>query len=58
MALYAIDGTWNSIRTGEEEQHRNTNVAGFCRRYEGGTFYEPGVGTRLGFVGMAFGGAF
>ena len=57
MALYAIDGTWNSIRNGEDES-RNTNVGGFCRRYEGGIFYERGVGTRLGFFGKIFGGAF
>jgi uncharacterized protein (DUF2235 family) len=57
MALYAIDGTWNTPRNGEEEV-RNTNVMQFCRRYEGGTFYEPGVGTKLGFFGKLSGGAF
>jgi len=57
MSLYAIDGTWNSIRNGEEET-RNTNVLQFCRRYESGTFYEKGIGTRLGFLGKLFGGAF
>jgi uncharacterized protein (DUF2235 family) len=57
MSLYAIDGTWNSTRNGEEE-HRNTNVMQFCRRYTAGVFYEKGVGTRLGFVGRVFGGVF
>lgn len=57
MSLYAIDGTWNSTRTGEEE-HRNTNVMEFCQRYETGIFYEKGIGTRLGFIGKIFGGAF
>ena len=57
MALYAIDGTWNSARNGEEE-NRNTNVMQFCRRYTAGVFYEKGVGTRHGFLGRVFGGAF
>jgi len=57
MSLYAIDGTWNSTRNGEEE-NRNTNVMQFCRRYTAGVFYEKGVGTRHGFLGRVFGGAF
>jgi uncharacterized protein (DUF2235 family) len=57
MSLYAIDGTWNSTRSGEEE-NRNTNVMQFCRRYTAGVFYEKGVGTRLGLFGRVFGGAF
>lgn len=57
MSLYAIDGTWNSARNGEEEQ-RNTNVMQFSRRYSAGIFYEKGVGTRLGVIGRVFGGAF
>ena len=57
MSLYAIDGTWNSTRNGEEES-RNTNVMQFCKRYTAGVFYEKGVGTRLGFLGRVFGGVF
>jgi uncharacterized protein (DUF2235 family) len=63
MALYAFDGTWNSektedVATAALEYDNNTNVVKFRDAYEGATFYVPGVGTRLGWLGRFFGGAF
>jgi uncharacterized protein (DUF2235 family) len=61
MALYAFDGTWNSIHDGEEAD-RNTNVKRLCEMYTlpdtVGPFYLAGVGTRFGKVGRAIGGVF
>jgi uncharacterized protein (DUF2235 family) len=61
MALYAFDGTWNSIHDGEEADH-NTNVKRLCGMYTlpdtVGPFYIAGIGTKFGAVGKALGGAF
>ena len=61
MALYAFDGTWNSIHDGEEAD-RNTNVKRLCEMYTlpdtVGPFYIAGIGTKFGVVGKAVGGAF
>lgn len=73
MALYAFDGTWNSEHdTGIYGE--NTNVVEFARAYDGrlsvvqkadesgktvhDDFYVSGPGTRHGFFGKFFGGAF
>ena len=53
MALYAFDGTWNQDKTGTE---RDTNVLWFATAYAGDSFYQKGVGTRLGRVGRIIGG--
>jgi uncharacterized protein (DUF2235 family) len=63
MALYAFDGTWNSQKTEDltteaVEYDGNTNVVKFRDAYDGTTFYIQGVGTRLGWLGRFFGGAF
>jgi len=58
MALYAFDGTWNDEKdTGE--YGKNTNVVKFRDAYDGThEFYTKGVGTKHGFIGKIFGGAF
>lgn len=62
MALYAFDGTWNSEKTTEDGQARNTNVVRFFNAYaqHSGTkdFYVAGVGTRFDLLGRAIGGVF
>ena len=64
MPLYAFNGTWNSektedLQTSAHEADANTNVIRFRDAYNrGDTWYAHGVGTRLGFVGRAIGGAF
>ena len=61
MALYAFDGTWNSVHD-VEEADRNTNVKRMCEMYTlpdtVGAFYIAGIGTRFGKVGRALGGVF
>ena len=58
MALYAFDGTWNKKRDAGE-YGKNTNVVKFHQAYTGKiNFYTKGVGTKLGFIGKFFGGAF
>lgn len=58
MALYAFDGTWQQD---EENPAKDTNVVWFRDAYaDGEVFYEPGVGTRWGWLGRlagAVGGA-
>ncbi|MFQ5350036.1 MAG: phospholipase effector Tle1 domain-containing protein [Thermoanaerobaculia bacterium] len=53
MALYAFDGTWNKDKPGTE---RDTNVLWFCSAYTEDTFYQKGVGTRVGKLGKIIGG--
>ncbi len=53
MALYAFDGTWNKDKPGTD---RDTNVVWFSRAYTETTFYQTGVGTRLGKLGKIIGG--
>ncbi len=57
MALYAFDGTGNED---EDEDGQDSNVLKFCEVYGGEKppVYLPGVGTRLGPVGMVLGGIF
>ncbi len=61
MALYAFDGTWNEEKT-NDTVYANTNVARFFDAYHArsGTddVYEQGIGTKLGAIGHAIGGAF
>lgn len=58
MALYAFDGTWNSRKT-EDNEEKNTNVVRFVDMYTGDRKHHvAGVGTRLGWFGKIFGGAF
>jgi hypothetical protein len=61
MALYAFDGTWNKEKD-NDTTYENTNVARFFDAYHArcGTddVYEQGIGTKLGAVGRAIGGAF
>jgi hypothetical protein len=61
MALYAFDGTWNQEKD-NDVSYENTNVARFYDAYHArsGTddVYEQGIGTKLGAVGRAIGGAF
>jgi len=58
MALYAFDGTWNSEHSAGE-YNKNTNVVRFHDAYQGKQqFYTKGVGTKLGWIGKIFGGAF
>lgn len=64
MALYAFNGTWNSAKTEDDttpalEYELNTNVLKFRDAdadQEG--FYTNGVGTKAGWLGCLFGGAF
>lgn len=64
MALYAFNGTWNSektdvVTTPDNEYQSNTNVLKFRDAYAGTNgYYTNGVGTRFGFLGRVFGGAF
>jgi uncharacterized protein (DUF2235 family) len=62
MALYAFDGTWNSVKSEEDPQYENTNVVRFYNAYRkhSGTqdFYVAGVGTRFDLVGKLVGGFF
>ena len=53
MALYAFDGTWNEDKPGTD---RDTNVLWFVNAYAEDTFYQKGVGTRLGKLGRIIGG--
>jgi uncharacterized protein (DUF2235 family) len=53
MALYAFDGTWNKDKPGTE---RDTNILWFDSAYIDATFYQKGVGTRLGKLGRIIGG--
>jgi len=56
MALYAFDGTWNEDQDGHNQ---DTNVVKFRDAYlENKDAYFPGPGTRFGFLGKFFGGAF
>ncbi len=62
MALYAFDGTWNSVKDNEDPQYVNTNVVRFYRAYQQASntddFYLAGVGTRFDVVGKVLGGVF
>ena len=62
MALYAFDGTWNSVKSEEDPNYENTNVVRFFRAYKknSGTkdFYVEGVGTRFDLLGKIAGGFF
>ena len=58
MALYAFDGTWQKDEIDDE---RDTNVSRFFAAYAEPnvtSLYTKGVGTKWGFIGKAFGGAF
>ena len=58
MALYAFDGTWNRD---QEVDERDTNVLKFFNlsaEPDDRKLYVPGVGSKLGVIGQAFGGAF
>lgn len=61
MALYAFDGTWNDEKN-NDTSYENTNVARFFDAYHARSgaddVYEQGIGTKLGVVGRAIGGAF
>ncbi len=61
MALYAFDGTWNTDKENDDND-RETNVVRFYHAYAANSgrkdFYVAGIGTRLGVVGHAIGGAF
>ena len=53
MALYAFDGTW---QYDDKDLDKDTNVVHFRDAYESGeVFYEPGVGTRMGWLGHLLG---
>ena len=62
MALYAFDGTWNSVKSEEDKAYDNTNVVRFFRAYNKGRgdkdFYVEGVGTRFDLLGKLVGGFF
>jgi len=62
MALYAFDGTWNSEKSSEDPEYRNTNVVRMYEAYHArsGTddFYVAGVGTRFDKIGQILGGVF
>ena len=62
MALYAFDGTWNSVKEQEDPKYQNTNVVRFYNAYHKHSktddYYLAGVGTRLGAAGKVFGGVF
>ncbi len=62
MALYAFDGTWNTLKDDDEETYANTNVVRFFQAYDRRTtianFYVQGVGTRFDLIGRIAGGAF
>jgi uncharacterized protein (DUF2235 family) len=64
MALYAFNGTWNSEKTDDvattaNEAAGNTNVVLLRNAYtRGDGYYCNGVGTRIGWGGKIFGGAF
>jgi len=62
MALYAFDGTWNSVKDNEDPQYKNTNVVRFHEAYHKNSttddFYVAGVGTRFDLVGKIVGGFF
>jgi len=62
MALYAFDGTWNTKKDKEDDNHHNTNVVKFHAAYEKASgqpqFYVAGVGTRWDKIGAIFGGTF
>ena len=53
MALYAFDGTWNEDKPGTED---DTNVVWIRDAYKQGTFYQKGVGTKVGKTGKIIGG--
>jgi hypothetical protein len=61
MALYAFDGTWDKAKE-NDTTYENTNVSRFFDAYHrhSGTddVYQQGIGTKLGIVGRAIGGAF
>ncbi len=62
MALYAFDGTWNTVKDNEDPQYQNTNVVRFFKAYDkhAGTknLYRAGVGTRFDVIGRVAGGVF
>jgi hypothetical protein len=62
MALYAFDGTWNSVKSEEDPNYENTNVVRFFRAYKNNSgtddFYVEGVGTRFDLLGRLAGGFF
>src|SRR5256885_9419597 len=62
MALYAFDGTWNSVKEQEDPKYQNTNVVRFYNAYHKHSktddYYLAGVGTRLGAAGKVLGGVF
>ena len=58
MALYAFDGTWNQD---QEVDALDTNVRKFFElsdEPDDRKLYTKGIGTRFGFLGRIFGGAF
>ena len=62
MALYAFDGTWNTVKSEEDKTYENTNVVRFFRAYNKNRgdkdFYVEGVGTRFDLLGKLVGGFF
>jgi hypothetical protein len=34
MALYAFDGTWNTVKDNEDPKYQNTNVVRFFNAYD------------------------
>ena len=62
MALYAFDGTWNTLKDQEDATHHNTNVVKFHAAYQQASdrpqYYVAGVGTRWDTIGAVFGGMF
>lgn len=62
MALYAFDGTWNTMKEREDATQHNTNVVKFHAAYQQASgkpqYYVAGVGTRWDKVGAVLGGAF
>jgi hypothetical protein len=62
MALYAFDGTWKEMKTGEDPKFTNSNVVRFFQAYNKGSgtndVYVAGIGTRFDAVGKILGGAF
>jgi hypothetical protein len=62
VALYAFDGTWNSVKDNEDPHYENTNVVRFFTAYDKNSqtknYYLAGVGTRFDAIGHVLGGLF
>lgn len=62
MALYAIDGTWNTRKDSEDPHYDDSNVVRFYEAYNARSntddFYVEGVGTRNEAAGKIIGGLF